>query len=129
MAPTIEELLDRAESLASMAQDEADSDDPAMLLNAAGKGWTATNLCLAAVVDTFTHERPKGTQTRRKKLEELARAGRHSQLFKFKSFVDDAFQELHLEASEQADCGAKKIRRRVRDVAKEIIPLARYLCS
>jgi hypothetical protein len=126
--PSIAELLDRAERLAEMAEEEALEDDPAILLNAAGKGWTASNLSMAAVIDQYTHERPPGTQTRRDRLEKLAKTLR-GKMIEFKSLVGDSFSDLHLRASEQADYSPKVLRRRVSTVRSRLVPLARELCG
>jgi len=121
------ELLERAARLAAMAKKEADGEDPAVVQNAAGKGWIAARMAAAAVAECKTGSRPRGTEHLRRVIEELAK--RSPDILPLDAHLSRAFADLHLRCSEQGECTASEIRRMVSAIGEKLVPAAGAACG
>jgi hypothetical protein len=121
------ELLERAARLAAMADKEAASSDPALIQNAAGKGWIAARMAAAAVAECKTGQRPRGTERLRRVIEDLAK--RNPDMLPLDAHLSRAFADLHLRCSEQGECTATEIRRMVSAIGEKLIPAAGAACG
>ncbi|MDI7268407.1 MAG: hypothetical protein QME96_10470 [Myxococcota bacterium] len=110
-----------------MALEESLSDDPAVVQNAAGKGWLAARMAAAALVECRTGSRPRGTDRIRTEVEELARRDRSLQ--PIRALLADAFSDLHIRGEEQGECISQLIRRRSRQIEREFLPSVRRACG
>jgi len=127
--PTIEEMLRRADKFVKIAKEHARSDDAADRQNAAAKAWMAARMSALAVVECQTGYRPRGTETLRARLKELATApGASSDIKDFRADFGDAFAGLHIECSEEGICDGRLLGR-VYDVADRIVPTAHKVCK
>ena len=128
---TPDELLPRAKTLASHAVAELASGDAALLQNAAGKAWAAARMSALAVVFRVRRERPRGAKTLKQLINAVARdeGRRDVRLKDFAISFGEAFDQLHIDCSENGECDAKQTPREVRSVATELLPLAERVWS
>ena len=117
------DLVERIETLVQHARREIAMGGGASVQNAAGKAWAAANLAMSLVIEARTGRYVSGTKTRRGRLEEIAKLS--PKLKDFHLAVEKAFSDLHLLCSDDGDCDARLVSRRVRDIVQEVLPVAR----
>ncbi|MBI5500641.1 MAG: hypothetical protein HY907_10405 [Deltaproteobacteria bacterium] len=121
------EVLERAARLAALADEEAASPDPALVQNAAGKGWIAARMAAAPVAECKTGHRPRGTERLRRVIEDLAE--RSPDMLPLDAHLSRAFADLHLRCSEGGECSPSQIRRMVRAIGEKLVPAAGAACG